>query len=233
MNGDVRYRGHISLCEIDLPGQKRISGGRVLIVGAGGLGSPACLYLAAAGVGHIAVLDPDTVSLSNLQRQVLYSEAQVGESKAAHAAARLRELNSEVEVEAVARFLTAENAEALIAGHDLLLDCTDTIVTRYLIDDACAAIGTPWVYASIGEFAGQLAVFNGAAGTRYRDLYGEREELCGRPKPVLGVLGAVAGVMGAMQAGEAVKYMLGLGENLDGRLFTIDLLSYNTMTINI
>ncbi len=214
-------------------GQRLLASKRVIVIGAGGLGSAALVYLAGAGVGHITIVDADVVSLSNLQRQVLYSEAQVGESKAAHAAARLRELNSEVEVEAVARFLTAENAEALIAGHDLLLDCTDNFVTRYLIDDACAAIGTPWVYASIGEFAGQLAVFNGAAGTRYRDLYREREELCGRPKPVLGVLGAVAGVMGAMQAGEAVKYMLGLGENLDGRLFTIDLLSYNTMTINI
>lgn len=214
-------------------GQRLLASKRVIVVGAGGLGSAALLYLAGAGVGHITIVDADMVSLSNLQRQVLYSEALIGESKAAQAATRLRALNSEVEVEAVSEFLTADNAEALISGHDLLLDCTDNFATRYLIDDVCAATGTPWVYASIGEFTGQLAVFNGKLGTRYHDLYCEREELCSRAKPVLGVLGAVAGVMGAMQAAEAVKYLLGLGENLDGRLFTIDLLTYNTMTINI
>lgn len=214
-------------------GQRLLASKRVIVVGAGGLGSAALLYLAGAGVGHITIVDADTVSQSNLQRQVLYGEALIGEPKAAQAAARLRALNSEVEVEAISEFLTADNASALISGHDLLLDCTDNFDTRYLIDDVCAATGTPWVYASIGEFTGQLAVFNGKSGTRYHDLYCEREELCSRPKPVLGVLGAVAGVMGAMQAAEAVKYLLGLGENLDGRLFTIDLLTYNTMTINI
>ena len=132
MNGDVRYRGHISLCEIDLPGQKRISGGRVLIVGAGGLGSPACLYLAAAGVGHIAVLDPDTVSLSNLQRQIMHGTPDLGRPKSLSARDSMLRINPLITVEPIIGSLTPENAAEIIGRYDLTLDCTDNLATRLL-----------------------------------------------------------------------------------------------------
>ncbi|MDE6612823.1 MAG: HesA/MoeB/ThiF family protein [Muribaculaceae bacterium] len=228
-----RYSRQTMLDGFGEEGQRRLAQSRVLIAGAGGLGSAAALYLAGAGVGHIAVADADTVSLSNLQRQVLYSEAEVGRPKAACAAARLHALNSDVCIEPIDTFITSDNASTLLQGRDIVLDCTDNFATRYIIDDACAAASIPWIYASIGEFEGQLSLFGGNSGTRYADLYPDREALCSRPRTVAGVLGAVPGVLGAMQAAEAVKYLLGMGENLDGRLLCINLLTFDTSLIKL
>lgn len=229
----LRYSRQTMLPDFGPEGQRRLARSRVLLIGAGGLGSAAAIYLAGAGVGHITVADADTVSLSNLQRQVLYTEAQVGAPKAATAAARLQALNSGIEVCPVAEFITADNAADLVRGHDLVLDCTDNFAARYVIDDACAAAGIPWVYASIGEFQGQISLFGGPSGTRYSHLYPDRELLCAAPRRTLGVLGAVPGILGAMQAAEAVKYLAGIGRPLDGRLFCIDLLTFNTTLLEI
>lgn len=228
-----RYARQTMLAEIGEEGQRVLAGKKVLVVGVGGLGSAAAIYLAGAGVGTIALLDPDTVSISNLQRQVLYEQSQTGMEKAEMAAARLRALNPDISVISCAQSLTAENAADAVSGFDLVLDCTDNYATRYAIDDGCAARGVPWVYGSIGEFQGQLSLFNGPSGTRYTDLYPDREALTSAPRRTLGVLGAVAGVIGAMQAAEAVKYLLGFGRTLDARLFCIDLLTMHTTLLDI
>ena len=228
-----RYSRQTMLPGFGREGQEKLAASRVLVAGAGGLGCAATIYLAGAGVGHITVADADTVSLSNLQRQVLYGEHQTGLPKAHAAVERLHALNGSIELKAVPEFITAANAGALAAAHDLVIDCTDNFATRYLIDDACAAAGVPWVYGSIGEFGGQLSLFCGPSGTRYTDLYPERELLCAAPRRTLGVLGAVPGVLGAMQAAEAVKYLLGMGESLDGRLFCIDLLTFQSTVLEI
>lgn len=155
-NRDTRYRGHISLCEIDLPGQRRIESSRVLVVGAGGLGSPVCLYLAAAGVGHITVLDPDTVSLSNLQRQVIHSTSDIGKPKALSARDSMTALNPLVAVEPIVDCLTPANAGDLIGRCDLVVDCTDNLDTRLLISDTCEDLGKPYVFGAVRRFEGQV-----------------------------------------------------------------------------
>lgn len=216
------------LPQIGPDGQKRLSEARVLVVGAGGLGSAAAIYLAGAGVGLIGICDPDTVSVSNLQRQVLYSTAETGQSKAEAAAARLAALNPEIRICTHPEGLTADNADSLAEAYDLIVDCTDNYAARYLTDDACFRAGKPWIYGSIGEFGGQVAMFNGTAGTRYCDLYADRDALCAQQPAVRGVLGAVPGVVGAIEASEAIKYLCGYGSALDGRLFIIDLLTLKT-----
>lgn len=213
-------------------GQRRLAASSVLVAGLGGLGSAVATYLAAAGVGRLVLCDPDTVSLSNLQRQVLYSEEEIGQSKAAMAADRLRRLNSGVRYEVMPDGLRPENA-CVVAGVDLVVDCTDNYPARFLIDDACAAAGKPWVHGALGEFSGCVALFGGASGARYSDLYPDRDELRALPRPTLGVLGAVPGVIGAIQASEALKVLAGCGEPLWGRLFTIDLLTMETNIIKI
>ncbi len=197
MNGDQRYRGHISLCEIDLPGQKRISEGKVLIIGAGGLGSPACLYLAAAGVGHIAVLDPDTVSLSNLQRQIMHGTPDMME------------------------------------GYDLILDCTDNHATRLLINDTCVTLGKPYVFGAVRRFEGQ--VFTHIPGSAdYRDIFGDETREDGDiPCAIEGVLNSVVGIIGSLQATEAVKYLAGAGDLLTDRILTMDAITMTFNTFNI
>lgn len=229
MNGDVRYRGHISLCEIDLPGQERISGGRVLIVGAGGLGSPACLYLAAAGVGHIAVLDPDTVSLSNLQRQIMHGTPDLGRPKALSARDSMLRINPIITVEPIIGSLTPENAAEIIGRYDLTLDCTDNLATRLLINDTCVETGKPYVFGAVRRFGGQVFThIPGSAG--YRDIFGgEANEESDVPCAVDGVLNTMVGVTGALQATEAVKYLAGTGDLLTDRILVMDAI---TMTFN-
>ncbi|MCH5221136.1 MAG: HesA/MoeB/ThiF family protein [Muribaculaceae bacterium] len=228
-----RYSRQTMLAEIGEEGQKRLSESKVLIIGVGGLGSAAAIYLAGAGVGRIGLCDPDVVSISNLQRQVLYSTSQIGELKAVNAARRLVALNSDVGVETFHAGLTEDNAVAMVSSFDLVIDCTDNYATRFLIDKACAIAGKPWIYGSIGEFVGQTALFNGRSGTRYSDLYPDIDSLCAAPKRVLGVLGAVPGVIGALQAAQAVKFLTGFGEQLDGRLFNIDLITLQTNILDI
>lgn len=224
-----RYRGHLSLCEIDLPGQQRIAQGRVLIVGAGGLGSPVALYLAAAGVGHIAVLDPDTVSLSNLQRQIIHGTPDLGRPKALSARDAMTRINPTVTVEPLTDSLTPGNARDIIGGYDLVIDCTDNLDTRLLINDTCEATGKSYVFGAVRRFEGQ--VFTHTPDTAsYRDIFGSEPSEGGDiPCAVDGVMNTVVGVIGCLQATEAIKWLAHTGDLLTDRLLTFDAI---TMTFN-
>lgn len=224
----MRYSRQTMLPEIGEEGQRRLRSSSVLIVGLGGLGAPASTYLAGAGIGRIGLADNDVVSMSNLQRQTLYIESQIGMPKTAAARSRLSGMNSEVRFDLYPSGLTPDNARELIGGYDLVVDCCDNFPTRYLIDDMCAELGKPWVHGSIGEFHGQVSVFNYRKQRRYAELYPEREELCSLPRAVSGVLGAVPGVVGALEASEALKILAGFGIVAEGVLFTIDLLTLQT-----
>ena len=231
MDSTERYARQTMLREIGHEGQRRLAEASVLVVGVGGLGSPAALYLTGAGVGRLGLADPDRVSESNLQRQTLYTESQIGRPKTEAARERLSALCSQTRFTCYDEGLTAENAREVIEGYDLVVDCCDNFPTRYLIDDACAACGKPWVHGSIGEFQGQVALFNGRSGRRYAELYPDREALCVRPRTTSGVLGTVPGVIGTLEASEAIKWIVGFGEPLDGRLFTLDLKTLQTEII--
>lgn len=225
-----RYARHLVLREIGGPGQQKLRAARVLMVGAGGLGAPAALYLAAAGVGVLGLADPDIVSLSNLQRQVLYETADVGRAKVDAAAGRLHGLNPHVQVEAHAVRVEAGNAAQVIAGYDLVLDGTDDFATRFAVAGACVAAGTPLVSGAIGRWTGQVGVFT--AKPCYRCLVPEippDAETCA----AVGVVGALAGVIGAMMALEAIKLIAGAGEPLSGRLLLYDALAAETRTVRL
>jgi molybdopterin/thiamine biosynthesis adenylyltransferase len=225
-----RYARHLVLREIGGPGQQALKAAMVLLVGAGGLGAPAALYLAAAGVGRIAIVDPDTVSLSNLQRQVLYGVADLGQAKTAVAALRLGALNPDVVVEALPVRLDAQNAANLIAPYDLVLDGTDDFATRFAVNAACVALGKPLVSGAIGRWTGQIGVFLGEPC--YRCLVPDippDAETCA----AVGVVGALAGVIGAVMALEAVKVIAGAGEPLTGRLMIYDGLAGETRTVRV
>lgn len=225
-----RFARQTALSEIGPEGQRRLAAASVLIVGLGGLGAPAALYLACAGVGRLGLCDPDTVGLSNLHRQVLYANSDLGRPKAGCAAAALAARSAGyVRLDVIPQGLAAENADAVISSYDIVVDCTDNYRTRYLIDEVCAAQGKPWVHGSIGSFAGRVAVFNGPGRRRrYTDLYPDREALEALPPASGGVLGALPGVVGALEAAEAVKLICGFGTPADGRLFTIDLSNLST-----
>ena len=231
MDPRERYARQTMLPEIGPEGQRRLDASSVLLVGVGGLGSPAALYLTGAGVGRLGLADPDTVSESNLQRQVLYTESQIGRPKPAAARERLAALSSSTRFDLHPEGLTAENARELVAAYDLVVECCDNFATRYLLDEACAEVGRPWVYGSIGAFHGQVSLFNGRTGRRYTELYPDREALCALPRSTAGVLGTVPGVIGAIEASEAIKWIAGFGEPLEGKLFTIDLKTLQTETI--
>lgn len=225
---DQRYSRQTMLAEIGADGQRRLSQAAVLIVGLGGLGSAAATYLAGAGVGRLGLCDNDTVSLSNLQRQMLYDSRGVGLAKTDEACRRLSAQSPHIRFDLYPQGLTADNADDIIGQYDIVMDCTDNYRTRYIIDDACARCGKPWVYGSIGEFDGQVAIFGAASGVRYSDLYPERGELCALDGQTRGVLGAVPGVVGAIQASEAIKMICRFGTPLYGKLFTINLKSLST-----
>lgn len=221
----LRYSRHLVMPEVTLAGQQRLKEARVLCVGAGGLGSPLALYLAAAGVGTIGLVESDRVDLTNLQRQVLYATTDVGRPKLAAARERLTALNPDIEVVSHALRLSGENAMDLVRGYDVVADCTDNFPTRYLVNDACVLAGRPDVYASIYRFEGQLCVFDARRGPCYRCLFPEP------PPPGLvpscadgGVLGVLPGVVGSLQALEVLKLLLGVGEPLVGRLALFDAL---------
>ena len=226
MGTTERYARHIALKEIGEEGQKKINHAQVLVIGAGGLGSPVLLYLAAAGVGTIGIMDDDYVSESNLQRQILYDTQCLGEPKAAAAARKLSALNPGCTLHPMPFRLTRENAQATIAQYDIVVDATDNLETRYLINDACVACGKPFVYGSICEFTGQVSVFNYQGGATYRDLYPYHEGIHDFSQP-LGVIGALPGVVGSIQAAETLKIILG------GRLLLIDLLKGTFRTLQI
>ncbi len=219
-----RYARQIMLPEIGPDGQCRLACSSALVVGVGGLGSPAALYLTAAGVGRIGIMDADSVSLSNLQRQILYSSSETGEPKVRAAARRLGALSPATTIEAYCRELTAADAETLIDRYDIVVECSDNFATRYLVDETCRRAGKPWVYASIEGFRGQASLFEPDAAVRYSDLFPDREGLEARGRASGGVLGPVAGVMGCIQAAEAIKRLAGVPNTLAGRLLTVDLL---------
>jgi molybdopterin/thiamine biosynthesis adenylyltransferase len=225
-----RYARHLVLREIGGPGQQKLKAARVLLVGVGGLGAPAGLYLAAAGVGRIGLLDPDEVSLSNLQRQVLYGVEDIGRGKALSAGLRLSQLNPEIELEPIPERLDETNARDLIRPWDLVLDGTDDFATRFAVNAACRAENKVLVSGAIGRWSGQVGVFPGKPC--YQCLTPEippDAETCS----VVGVVGALAGVIGAMMALEAVKLITGAGEPLLGRLMIYDALDGETRTVRV
>jgi molybdopterin/thiamine biosynthesis adenylyltransferase len=230
-DGEVeRYARHLVLREIGGPGQQALKAARVLIVGAGGLGSPAALYLAAAGVGVIGLIDPDTVALSNLQRQVLFATGEVGAAKVEAAAARLAALNPEVTIEPLARRLDSANAGEIVARYHLVLDGTDDFATRFAVNAACLGAGKTLVSGAIGRWTGQVGVFPGRPC--YRCLVPEippEAETCA----AVGVLGALAGVIGAIMAVETIKLIAGAGEPLSGRLLVYDALAGEARTLRL
>ncbi len=221
----LRYSRHLLIPEVGSAGQAKLLGSKALLIGAGGLGSPASLYLAAAGVGTIGIVDFDVVDLSNLQRQVVHTTDRVGEKKVESARKTLTALNPDVTVVAHEEMLVADNVERIIAGYDVILDGTDTFETRYILNDAAVAAGIPVVHASVFRFEGQLTTFVPYEGPCYRCLYPTP------PPPelapgcsVAGVLGVVPGIMGLLQANEVLKLLLGIGETLAGRLLLFDAL---------
>jgi len=225
VNIDVqRYARHISLPQVGIEGQHLLNQSSVLVIGAGGLGSPVLLYLAAAGIGHIGIVDDDAVDLSNLQRQVIHSTSTIGQPKVESARNRLLELNPELNISIFEVRLSPENIESILnEGWDVVIDGTDNLPTRYLIDDACFLNNTPWVYGSIYRFEGQVSVFNLHQGPCYRDLFSEAPPPQSVPSCAEGgVLGVLPGVIGSLQANEAIKIILRLGEALSGRLLIYD-----------
>lgn len=221
-----RYARHLTVPEIGEEGQRRLKNARVLCVGAGGLGSPALLYLAAAGAGTLGVVDDDVVDASNLQRQVIHGGTTLGAPKTASAAARITDLNPLVRVVEHRERLTAGNAEEILAGYDLVLDGTDNFGTRYLLSDACELAGLPHVWGSILRFDGQYSVFWGAHGPTYRDLYPVPPAPGTVPNCAeAGVLGVLPGLLGTAMAVEAVKLVTGIGTTMLGRVATYDALS--------
>ena len=221
----ARYARHLVLPEVGGDGQERLKGARVLIVGVGGLGSPAALYLAAAGVGTLGIVDADSVELSNLQRQILYGTGDLGSPKVDAALARLRDANPHVEVQAEGVRMTSENALRIVKEYDVVVDGSDNFPTRYLVNDACVLAGRADVYGAVHRWEGQLAVFAAEGGPCYRCLFREP------PPPGMvpscaeaGVFGALPGVIGAAQAMEAIKLLLGVGRPLVGRLQIFDAL---------
>lgn len=220
-----RYSRHLIMPEVGLEGQKKLKNAKVLCIGAGGLGSPLTLYLTAAGVGKLGILDFDVVDFSNLQRQVIHSEKTVGELKVESAKNRLLELNSNIEIQTYNERFVSDNAMDIVKDYDIVVDGTDNFATRYLTNDTCVLLGKPNVYGSIFRFEGQVSVFDAENGPCYRCLYPEP------PPPGLvpscaegGVLGILPGVVGTLQASEVVKLIIGQGEPLIGKLLFMDVL---------
>jgi sulfur-carrier protein adenylyltransferase/sulfurtransferase len=230
----ARYSRHLLLDEVGAEGQQKLKDAKVLCIGAGGLGSPVLLYLAAAGVGRIGIVDFDVVEESNLQRQVIHGSAAVGRSKLASAKARILDINPRCAVDLFETALTSENALEILGPYDVVVDGSDNFPTRYLANDACVILGKPYVYGSIFKFEGQASVFNYDGGPNYRDLYPQP------PPPGLvpscaegGVLGILPGVIGAIQATETVKILLGKGTSLSGRLLLYDALEMSFREVRL
>ena len=230
----ARYARHLVLPEVGREGQERLKAARVLLVGAGGLGSPAALYLAAAGVGTLGIVDPDIVDVTNLQRQILHGTGGLGALKVASAHSRLLDINPHVTVETDAVRLTSANALEIVVSYDVVIDGSDNFPTRYLVNDACVLTGRPNVYGSVYRWEGQLSVFGAEGGPCYRCLFREP------PPPGLipncaeaGVFGALPGVIGAAQAMEVIKLLLGIGDPLVGRLQIFDALAYRWRELEI
>jgi adenylyltransferase/sulfurtransferase len=235
----ARYSRHIMLPQFGLAAQQKLKAAKVLVIGCGGLGSPLLLYLAAAGVGTIGLVDFDVVEESNLQRQVLFDVNDKGEQKAVAARRKIKALNPHIQTNVYTERLTAANAMNIAKAYDIVADGTDNFPTRYLVNDTCVLLGKPYVYAAIHQFEGQVSVFNctnndGETGPNYRDLF----PVPPAPEAVpncaeAGVLGVLPGIIGSMQALEVIKIITGIGETLSGRLFIFDTLSFQTNFIKV
>lgn len=229
-----RYRRHLSLAGFGPAGQARLRSAKVLVIGAGGLGCPVLLYLAAAGVGRIVLIDSDRVERSNLQRQVLFGSSDVGRPKAVAAAARMSDLNPLIEVEALVARFSRENARELVRAADLVVDGSDNFATRYLVNDACVLEDRPWIYGAVQGFEGQASVFNWRGGPTYRCLFPEPPAPGSVPNCAEGgVLGVLPGMVGLVQATEAIKVLSGVGEPLSGRLWLFDGLHLRTQIVGL
>ncbi|MFT7420828.1 MAG: molybdopterin/thiamine biosynthesis adenylyltransferase/rhodanese-related sulfurtransferase [Algoriphagus sp.] len=229
-----RYSRQVLIPEFGLEGQKRLKESSVLVIGCGGLGSPILMYLAAAGVGRIGIVEDDNVELTNLQRQVLYSGESVGKPKIEEAKKRIESINHNIEIETHFTRLTSNNALEIIEKYDLIVDGSDNFPTRYLVNDACVLKHKPFVYGAIYRFEGQVSVFNYKGGPTYRELFpiapsAEMAPNCG----TAGVLGMMAGIVGSLQATEVIKILTGLGQVLSGKLLIIEALSMNFRKVSI
>lgn len=227
----IRYSRQTVLPEVGEHGQQRLGRARVVIVGAGGLGVPAALYLAGAGVGHLTLVDDDVVDLSNLQRQVVFTTADVGRLKAETLAEHLRRLNDTIDVHSVCKRLTSRNIEDVLAGADLVVDCCDNYATRYLINDFCRALRKPWIFAAVHQFRGHFALFTPQTAC-FRCLYPTQPISAGNCS-LAGVLGTVPGLMGLWQANEALKYLLELPQSRPGRLWDCDVLDLKWRSVDL
>ncbi len=233
-NEKLRYKKHLQLLQVGSEGQEKLKAASVLVVGAGGLGSPVLLYLAGAGVGRIRIIDDDRVSLSNLSRQVIHTTTCIDTLKVDSARERLRELNPDIEVEVFPIRLTTENAEVVISGNWPVIDCTDNIETRFLLNETCARLSIPLVYGAVFEFEGQVSVFDASRGPCLRCMIPEMPPDGALADPELhGLLNTVPGVIGILQATEVLKLILGIGEPLIGRLLLFDSLSATFQTIRL
>ena len=229
-----RYARHLILPDVGVEGQKRLKAARVLLIGAGGLGSPLALYLAAAGVGHLGLVDFDVVDVTNLQRQILHGTKDVGRLKIDSARERIADINPNVELTTYATTLTSQNALDIITKYDIVVDGTDNFPTRYLVNDACVMLGKPNVYGSIFRFEGQASVFSTKDGPCYRCLFPEPPPPGTVPSCAEGgVLGVLPGLVGTIQATETIKLTVGIGESLVGRLLLIDALTMQFRTVKV
>ncbi|GHU83768.1 adenylyltransferase [Clostridia bacterium] len=229
-----RYSRHIILSEVGVKGQKKLLGAKVLIIGAGGLGAPAALYLAAAGVGTIGIADADEVDLSNLQRQVIHTTADVGKAKVKSAKETMSAINPDITVNTYRTFVLANNIEELIADYDFIIDGTDNFPAKFLINDACVLQKKPFSHAGIIRFKGQLMTYVPGEGPCYRCVFKEPPPADAVPTcKQAGVIGAMGGVIGSLQAMEAIKYIIGKGELLTGQLLTYDALKMEFRKIKL
>ncbi|MBP1645737.1 MAG: moeZ [Bacteroidetes bacterium] len=229
-----RYNRQIILPEFGEEAQEKIKLSSALIVGLGGLGSVSSEYLVASGIGRIGLIDNDIVSISNLQRQILYREDEVGMKKVERAKETLNRLNSNVEIQTYPCFLTEENAIDIIKDYDIIIDATDNFKTRYLINDVCIGLGKPFVYASIGDYYGQVAVFNfDNHSSCYRDLFPNYDELHNRENKNKGVMGVLPSIAASLQVNEAIKIITSTGSSLINKLLTFDILNNEFSTLDL
>ena len=227
-----RYDRHIILESIGIKGQKKLKAAKVLVVGAGGLGTPVLQYLSAAGVGTIGIVDKDLVEESNLQRQTIYTDKDVGKLKTVTTRNKIREQNKNVTVNIYNIYVTKKTALKILSDYDIIVDCTDNIEARYVINDACVILNKPWVYGSVYKFEGQVSVFNYKKQATYRCLYPEQEKKVPKASTV-GIFGVLPGIIGTIQASEVIKIITNIGEILSGKLYYLNALNMQSFTIDI
>lgn len=237
MNDDqlLRYSRHILLDQIGIEGQQKLLDARVLVLGAGGLGSPAALYLASAGIGHLTIVDDDEVDLTNLQRQILHTTERVGQSKVASAKLSLQQINPEVQVEAIQERLQGDRLRDLIRAADVVLDCSDNFETRHAVNAACVEFATPLVSGAAISFDGQISVFDSRNkdAACYACLFPAEQRVEEVRCSTMGVFAPLVGIIGTMQAAEALKLVMGLGQSLQGRLMLLDAMHMEWTTITV